>query len=74
MAIDDFCCDSSCDRLGIIDTTTKESINIGIVNLPLNITVNLLLTSACSFYKVTATDVAFCIICFYGGIRVIGSR
>ena len=63
------------DRFGCVDTTAIECIDVGIVNLPMHITVDLLLAGASSFYEMSATDIAFGIISLtYCSILVIGSR
>ena len=73
MAVINVSGDSALNRLYIINAPTEECIDIGIVNLPLYVTIYLLLTGTSCFHKVSSTDVAFRIIFFYCGIRVIGS-
>ena len=43
MAVENIRGNSSLNRIGIIDASTEEIFYVGIVNLPLHITVNLLL-------------------------------
>ena len=73
MTVEYICCNRSLNWLGIVDTTTIEVIDIGIINLPPHITVNLLQSCTCTFLKMTATDVTFGIIILGGSIRIIGT-
>ena len=74
MAIIDISGHMACNRSGSIDTAAKEGIDVGIVDLPVHITVNLLLAGSCRLLEVTATDIALCIIIpSYIGILVVGS-
>ena len=71
VTVNDICSNGSQYRFVLVNTTTEEVVDVGIVNLPLHITSNLFLTSSRQLFKVSTTDVTLSIVVNDCGISII---